>query len=766
VRLVLFSFFSLSCFGQTYVDLSFRGAGMPLTLSRSYAGPSDKAADAGPMGIGWTHSYNVFLTADGQNVMVQLGDGHADPYRAIGSGAYQPRNHGRSISLLRNSDASFTLILQDRTKYQFSSAGRLAAIVGEGGNLQKLSYDPNGRLTMVRDASGQAFSFWYDRSDRVVSVSDTLGRCVHYEYDPAGNLISFQDALGSTTRYSYDANHRLKSATNVLGNVFSVAPAATSASGILVNLTGSQSGSTVTDSSGNYSFGGLSTGGTYTVSPSLYGYSFTPASQTVTNLSSSQTLNFTGTLAGYATVSGQVTVSGVGLSGVSILVNGSTVTSTTTDSSGNYSVVLATNGTYTLAASHLKYSFTGPVSISNFSAGQTANFAGFPVAGLEFYAVPPCRVADTRVNGGKTGAFGPPTMLAGTQRSFPVPSSSCGIPSTAAAYSLNFTVVPQGPLGVMTTWPTGQAIPEVSTLNSYSGTVAANAAIVPAGSGGSINVYVSNTTDVVFDINGYFAPPQSSGLQYYPVTPCRIADTRAGGGKNGAFGPPTMVGGTTRSFPVPSSGCGIPSTAAAYSLNFTVVPQATLGLLTTWPAGQAMPSVSTLNSYTGAVVANAAIVPAGSSGSINVYVSDTTDVLFDINGYFAAPTGSGLQFYPVTPCRVVDTRAAGGEMGPFGPPTMGALTQRSFPVPSSNCGIPSGAGAYALNFTVVPQGQLGEMATWPTGVAIPAVSTLNSYSGAVVANASIVPAGSGGAISVYVTNVTDLLFDINGYFAP
>jgi hypothetical protein len=270
----------------------------------------------------------------------------------------------------------------------------------------------------------------------------------------------------------------------------------------------------------------------------------------------------------------------------------------------------------------------------------------------------------------------------------------------------------------------------------------------------------------LFDINGYFAPPLPSGYQFYPVTPCRVADTRAGGGKSGVFGPPTLAAGMQRSFPIPTSGCGIPATAAAYSFNFTVIPQQTLGLLTTWPAGQPRPNASTLNSYSGTVVANAAIVPAGDSGAINVYASDTTDLVIDVDGYFAPATAAGLQFYTVTPCRVADTRAAAGMTGPFGPSSMTAGSQRSFPVPSSVCGIPATAGAYSLNFTVVPQGPLGIFTTWPTGLAQPGVSTLNSYNGTVVSNAAIVPSGSGGAISVYVTNATDVLFDINGYFAP
>jgi hypothetical protein len=210
----------------------------------------------------------------------------------------------------------------------------------------------------------------------------------------------------------------------------------------------------------------------------------------------------------------------------------------------------------------------------------------------------------------------------------------------------------------------------------------------------------------------------------------------------------------------------VPGTAAAYSFNFTAIPQGYLGYLDTWPAGQAEPVVSTLNSYTGAVVANAAIVPAGTNGAINVHVTDPADVLFDVNGYFAAPAANGLQFYPVTPCRVADTRAAGGKTGALGPPTMSAGAVRAFPVPASTCGIPPTALAYSLNFTVIPQGYLGYLSTWPAGQSEPVVSTLNSYGGTVVANAAVVPAGTAGAINIRVTDPTDVLIDIDGYFAP
>lgn len=65
-------------------------------------------------------------------------------------------------------------------------------------------------------------------------------------------------------------------------------------SGVTVKLSGSQPGLRTTDSNGNYSFE-LAGGGNYTVTPSILGFNFGPASPTFNSLSASQTANFTGT---------------------------------------------------------------------------------------------------------------------------------------------------------------------------------------------------------------------------------------------------------------------------------------------------------------------------------------------------------------------------------------------------------------------------------------------------------------------------------------
>jgi|SRR5580704_16411737 hypothetical protein len=120
-----------------------------------------------------------------------------------------------------------------------------------------------------------------------------------------------------------------------------------------------------------------------------------------------------------------------------------------------------------------------------------------------------------------------------------------------------------------------------------------------------------------------------------------------------------------RNFPVRESNC-IPAgvSIAAYSMNFTVTPHPSgqqLGYLTVWPQGSPQPFVSTLNNPTATVVANAAIVPAGSNGGIAIYAFNSTDLIAGINGYFAAPGQGGVSFYSVAPCRAFDSRANYGQ---------------------------------------------------------------------------------------------------------
>ncbi len=367
---------------------------------------------------------------------------------------------------------------------------------------------------------------------------------------------------------------------------------------------------------------------------------------------------------------------------------------------------------------------------------------------MHYVSVPPCRVVDTR---NSDGTFGGPPVQGKTHRDFPIPSGSCNIPPSATAYSLNVTAVPMGSLGYLTVWPTGQPQPLASTLNS-DGRVKANAAIVPAGNNnGSVSVYASDTTNLLLDVDGYFVPASSSTLAFYTLPPCRLVDTR-----NGQY----LRGGQEADFSL-SGLCNIPASAQAFSLNFTALPRTVLNYLTVWPYGQQQPVVSTLNATTGTVTANAAIVGAGTNQTIAVYPTDNTDLVIDINGYFA-PAGAqnALSLYATAPCRVLDTRP------PLGNGAFNGLLVPPVDVLGSSCPVPSQSQAYVFNATVVPSGSLGYLTLWPDGTDQPLVSTLNADDGAVTSNMAVVPAGQGGKIDAYAAGSTNLILDISGYFAP
>lgn len=370
---------------------------------------------------------------------------------------------------------------------------------------------------------------------------------------------------------------------------------------------------------------------------------------------------------------------------------------------------------------------------------------------MQFVPLAPCRVLDTRQTQGP--------IQGGTSRTFNLSQlgQTAGCPqslSPGTAFSLNVTVVPHGYLGYLTIWPTGQSRPTISLMNSFDGRTKANAAIVLGGGTGhtSADIYVTNTADVILDVNGYFEPANSGAYAYYPLsTPCRLADTRQQG--------QPLPGGQEHDFPVFNVGCPVPNTAQAYSLNFTAIPSPlghSLSYLTVWPTGSPRPTVSTLNSPTGTIVANAALLPAnGTNGEIAVYPSDATDLVIDIDGYFAPATPSdGLGFNSIPPCRAIDTRQ-----------TIGSFNgQQTFNIESSPCAPPGAAAGYVMNATVLPQGPYGYLTLWPSGTR-PLASTLNAIDGAVTSNMAIVGAADG-SINAYNSGFANLLLDMSGYMAP
>jgi RHS repeat-associated protein len=200
-------------------DLAVRGREPSFNFTRYYNTFDNYS---GPLGAGWTHSYNIVLTEDSTagNVTIKQGDGAIVSFSPGGAGSYSPLTIGLFDALQKNPDGSFTLTRKSRTKLNFSSTGRLQTIVDRNGNAQTLAYDSTGNLTTVTDSSGRVFVFAYDAGNHLVSITDPIGRTVFYSYGPNGNLTSYTDALKGVVQYSYDDNHRMTSATDPRGNVY------------------------------------------------------------------------------------------------------------------------------------------------------------------------------------------------------------------------------------------------------------------------------------------------------------------------------------------------------------------------------------------------------------------------------------------------------------------------------------------------------------------------------------------------------------------
>ena len=124
----------------------------------------------------------------------------------------------------------------------------------------------------------------------------------------------------------------------------SIAPGSTAA-GAAVVLSGQSSATTTADGSGNYSFTGLSNG-SYAITPSKSGYTFSPASLTATvngaNVSGENFTAAANTSQGYS-ISGSVSANGAG---ATLALSGASSATITADSSGNYSFTGLANGTY------------------------------------------------------------------------------------------------------------------------------------------------------------------------------------------------------------------------------------------------------------------------------------------------------------------------------------------------------------------------------------------------------------------------------------
>lgn len=384
------------------------------------------------------------------------------------------------------------------------------------------------------------------------------------------------------------------------------------------------------------------------------------------------------------------------------------------------------------------------------SAGLRAapEVAASAESGGAYTALAPTRLLDTRT----TNPLGP-------GQSLNLDVLTTGVSAEATAVALNVTVTGTTSAGYLSAYPTGGSLPGVSNLNWEAGETVANLVIVPVGSGGDVTFYNSaGSTEVVVDLEGFFAAATTTAGSYVPLAPDRVTDTRSGSGFPNEGRP--LGAGSSLTVQLAGAG-GIPASGAAAALiNVTVTETTAGGYLTVYPAGTSLPTASNLNWVAGETVATRVLVPVGSSGQVTLYNSaGTTEVTVDVDGYFTdgstAPSDAGLFTALSSPVRLLDSRVTGGALGP------GGVRQLSL---AGTDGIAPDATAVVTNVTAVDTTAASYLTVYPGG-SRPTASDLNWTAGEVVPNLTVATLSGEGSISIYNhAGKTDVVVDAFGYF--
>jgi hypothetical protein len=125
----------------------------------------------------------------------------------------------------------------------------------------------------------------------------------------------------------------------------------------------------------------------------------------------------------------------------------------------------------------------------------------------------------------------------------------------------------------------------------------------------------------------------------------------------------------------------------------------------------------------------------------------------------ATASGTGANFFTVTPCRAVDTRLGNGQPVPAGGDQTFFL--------AGNCGIPVDATSVSVNVTVTQPTASGDLRVFAGSTTPPTTSVINFRAGQTRANNAIIRLGPGGSITVHddqATGAVHFILDVNGYF--
>lgn len=252
------------------------------------------------------------------------------------------------------------------TAQTYSISGTISPTAGGSGATVTLS----GTASATTTANGSGTYTFTGLTNGTFTVTPSR---TGYTFSPTSQNATVNGA--NVTGVNFTATQQTVPTYSISGTI---SPAA-GGSGATVTLSGAASASTTANSSGAFTFSGLSNG-TYTLTPSRTGYTFSPTSQNATvsgaNVSG---VNFTATQQTNPTysISGTITPAAGG-DLATVTLSGAANTTTIANATGSYTFTGLANGAYTVTPSNTGYTFS-PVN-------QAVSVNGGNITGVNFTA--------------------------------------------------------------------------------------------------------------------------------------------------------------------------------------------------------------------------------------------------------------------------------------------------------------------------------------------------------------------------------------------
>jgi len=372
------------------------------------------------------------------------------------------------------------------------------------------------------------------------------------------------------------------------------------------------------------------------------------------------------------------------------------------------------------------------------STGGTSS--DFRAIGL-FHAVNPTRILDTRGHGRALGE----TVVALDKA---LPFADLG------SVALSVTIVPRGLAGNATVYPGDDGFVPMLNSVSFPATEPESNLVVSRVNrySRSVNVYTSQSVDLVVDVIGYFSdtsgnPGAATAVRVMPLASTRLYDTRRMG---------LINGGTSRDIQVRGL-AGVPATASSVVVNLTVTQATGIGYLTAHAGGTTVPSTSNLNFTAGQTKARMAIVPLDAQGRMRLSAGGVSSehVIVDVQGYLEATgsTNTGRTFaVDGGGGRLLDTTATGTPMDAGSTVCVDVYAGRT----AIGSGLPrDGLLGVWMSVTVAGATGTGYLVVAPQGVT-PGTSNLNFVAGSVRTNSVFVavPSAANGTVCVKMFGAT------------